>query len=365
MPASRALSSTGISAMMPAHPLGGEHGHLQGDVGAQRGAADHGLVDAEVVQQRDDLLAERGHRVVQRVVGPVGATVTEQVDRHHVGPGAGQVARQRLVHPAGHQLSVDQHDPPVAAAVLGVLQPVAVVEELADPLRNQGHEVTFARARGRGSAPSASWAVQNHLRPGQMVNNQQVNRSSPASNGLLVGALVVAAYLAGAWTLEVGQVTGSAAPLVARRRDRRGGGAAHAAAALADGLRAPAARLRARQLDRGPFGPRVSSLLGLADVAETIIVATLIRKYVGRYGSRDIADVWRLFAIATAGRTGRRHRHRAGLRPASRHALWPVLGPTMPSHAASVLLLAPVALLRRRAQRAVPPATSSSPHRCS
>ena len=41
-------------------------------------------VGAEVVEQRDDLLAEGGHRVDERVAGPVGAAVAEQVEGDHV-----------------------------------------------------------------------------------------------------------------------------------------------------------------------------------------------------------------------------------------------------------------------------------------
>ncbi len=88
----------------------------------------------------------------------------------------------------------------------------------------------------------------------------------------------------------------------------------------------------------------VSSLLGLADVAETIIVATLIRKYVGRR-IEDIADVWRLFAIAMSGAMVAA----TGISLVFDRLLdvpfWPMLGLTMASHAASVMLLAPVALL--------------------
>ena len=51
--------------------------------------------------------------------------MAEQVQGHHVQPLRGQRPRQRLVHPPGHQLSVQQHDPGVAGAVLGVLEPVA------------------------------------------------------------------------------------------------------------------------------------------------------------------------------------------------------------------------------------------------
>ena len=179
-----------------------------------------------------------------------------------------------------------------------------------------------------------------------MVNNQQVNRSSLASNRVLVGALVVAAYLAGAVALEVGQRTGSTAAwwpaagigvvavlLAPRRHWPKVFGLLLLAFALAN-LTAGRSVL-------------VSSLLGLADLAETIIVATLVTKYVGRR-IVDVADVWRLFGIATVG----------ALAAATGIALvydwlldipfWPTLGLALPSHAASVMLLAPVALLAVR-----------------
>ena len=67
--------------------------------------------------------------------------MAEQVEGDHVQPLGGQRPGQRLVHPARHQLAVEQHHPAVAGAVLGVLQPVAaragVHEELADALGDQ------------------------------------------------------------------------------------------------------------------------------------------------------------------------------------------------------------------------------------
>ncbi len=130
----------------PAHAPGREDGDLEGDVGPQRRAADDGLVGAEVVEQEHHLLGERGHGVDQRIGGPVGAAVAEEVEGHHVQTLGGQRAGQRLLHPARHQLAVQQDDPAVPAAVLGVLQAVAsrvaLDEELPDPLGDQsgGHE---------------------------------------------------------------------------------------------------------------------------------------------------------------------------------------------------------------------------------
>ena len=73
--------------------------------------------------------------------------MTEQVEGHHVQALLGERPGEGLLHPARHQLAVHQHDPLVAAAVLGVLQAVAsglgLDEELSDP---------FGHQRGRGHA---------------------------------------------------------------------------------------------------------------------------------------------------------------------------------------------------------------------
>ena len=95
-----------------------------------------------------------GHRVDQRVGRPVGAAVPEQVEGHHVQPLRGHRAGERLVHPARHQQAVQQHDPVVARAVLGVLQPVAPTvgldEELSDPLADQHGPNVALPALSRG-----------------------------------------------------------------------------------------------------------------------------------------------------------------------------------------------------------------------
>ena len=63
--------------------------------------------------------------------------MAEQVERHDVQSFGGQRPGERLLHPSRHQLPVEQHDPAVAAAVLGELQAVAIDEELTDPLGDQ------------------------------------------------------------------------------------------------------------------------------------------------------------------------------------------------------------------------------------
>ena len=143
IPASTALSRTGISTRQTAHAARVQVGNLQRHVGTQRRATDHGLPGTEVVQQPDHLLAERRHGVEQRVVGSVRAAVPEQVDGDHVRPRAGQLARQGLVHPARHQLAVHEHHPALPSAVLGVLDAVTVVEVLVDAFGDERHEPQF------------------------------------------------------------------------------------------------------------------------------------------------------------------------------------------------------------------------------
>ena len=142
--------STGISTMQAATRSGAITATSSDDVGAQRRAADDRLLGAEVVEQRDDLLAEGGHRVDERVGRLVGAAVAEQVEGDHVQALGGQRPGQRLLHPARHQQAVQQHDPRVARAVLGVLQPVATAvgldEELPDPLATPTWRAVTSRA---------------------------------------------------------------------------------------------------------------------------------------------------------------------------------------------------------------------------
>ena len=63
--------------------------------------------------------------------------MAEQVEGHHVQTFGRQRACQGLLHTPWHQLAGQQHDPAVAAAVLGVLEAVAVEEELPDALGDQ------------------------------------------------------------------------------------------------------------------------------------------------------------------------------------------------------------------------------------
>jgi PAS domain S-box-containing protein len=100
----------------------------------------------------------------------------------------------------------------------------------------------------------------------------------------------------------------------------------------------------------------VSALLAFFDLLETVVVAVLLRRYVGRRMD-DIQDVWRLFGIATLGTVF------AALGIAGVYAIaltgsfWSVFWLVWPAHAAAVVLIAPLALMGRMPARL--PGTSS------
>ena len=163
---------------------------------------------------------------------------------------------------------------------------------------------------------------------------------------MLVSALVVAAYVAGVGALEVGRVTGSTAAWWPAA------GIGVVAVLLAPRRQWPvvfAALTLAFTLANLSMGRSVlvSSLLGISDIAETAVVAFLVSRYIGPR-MVDVQDAWRLFAIAAAGAVVAA----VGISLVYERFLgahfWPTLGLILPSHAASVILLAPIALLSRR-----------------
>ena len=112
--------------------LRGAGGELERDVGAERGAADHGLVDAEVVEQRRDLVGERAHRVIAGArCGPPDCPWPSRLTQMTRLPALGELRAEALEHRAVHQQAVDQDDDPVALAVLVVDDRVALEAELA------------------------------------------------------------------------------------------------------------------------------------------------------------------------------------------------------------------------------------------
>ncbi|MET0838347.1 MAG: PAS domain S-box protein [Marmoricola sp.] len=168
---------------------------------------------------------------------------------------------------------------------------------------------------------------------------------------MIVTCLVIAVYASGALALGVGRATGAIASwfpaaglgvvtlLVADRRQWPVvTGALTVAFALANVT-------VGRSVD-------IALLLGVADSAEAVVVAALISRYIGRR-MRDVQEVWRLFAITTLGAFV------AGVLISLIYLaldadFWNTFSLVVPSHAASVLLLAPLALVGRRARRAVP-----------
>jgi hypothetical protein len=143
------LSSTGIRHLdhHPAQPLRGQRGHLQRHVGAQRSAPDDRLVDLQVIEQRDDLLAEEGHRVDAHVVRALRAPVPQQVDRDDSVAALGQGARQRRLHRLRQQQAVHEHDHARALAVLGVHETPPLVAERSGPHGDVRHRCQFTDHR--------------------------------------------------------------------------------------------------------------------------------------------------------------------------------------------------------------------------
>jgi PAS domain S-box-containing protein len=169
------------------------------------------------------------------------------------------------------------------------------------------------------------------------------------SRSLLVAALVVVAYVAGVGALSISRDSGSSAAwwpaagvgvvavLFAPRRQWPG---VFAGLALAFAL---ANLTMGRTL-------LVSALLGTADVAETIVVAALVVRYIGPR-LVDVHDVWKLFGIATAGAAVAATTVALVYHFLLDTSFWATVWLTLPAHAASVILLAPIALLSRRSHR--------------
>ena len=114
-----------------ADALGRRGGGLERGVGAERRAAHDRLVDLEVVEQRDRLAAEGGHRVVAHLRRAIRVAVAEQVEADDPMPALGERLRQGAVHLAGEEQPGQEHHEAPAAAVLVVHQPVSVELEVA------------------------------------------------------------------------------------------------------------------------------------------------------------------------------------------------------------------------------------------
>ena len=123
----------------PAHPVGRLGGDLEGDVGAERGAPDHGALDAEVVEQRHRLAGEERHRVARHVLGAVGEAVPEQVEGDHPGASLGERGGEGEVHPLGEEQPVHEQAGALPVAVDGVREAVPAVGEGGAAAHSRSH----------------------------------------------------------------------------------------------------------------------------------------------------------------------------------------------------------------------------------
>jgi PAS domain S-box-containing protein len=181
------------------------------------------------------------------------------------------------------------------------------------------------------------------------VSKGRLSSGSLPAEAWVVAALVVLSYLAGVGALIVGRDTGSTAAwwpaagigvvalLLAHRRHWP---------LVVPGL------LVAFSLANFTMGRSVgvSAALGVADLAETVVVVVLIRRHIGNR-LVDVQGVWKLFAIAALGAAVAALGVSAVYAAYLDRPFWNTVWLTLPSHAASVIMLAPVALLSRRIQR--------------
>jgi PAS domain S-box-containing protein len=169
-------------------------------------------------------------------------------------------------------------------------------------------------------------------------------KKGPVSGRVWAAALfTLAAYGAGVWGIELMRASEATAPwwpaagcgvvalLLLPRRSRGPGAAALFAAYVLANL-------------TGGRSIGVAALLGLSDVAETVLVVALVSRYVGPR-LRDLEDVWRLFAATLAGAAVAAAGIAATAAGVLGGDLVATFEATLTSHAASVVLLAPVALI--------------------
>ena len=107
-------------------PLGGLHRHLQAHVGPERHPTDDRLVDAELVEQGDDVTGVGVHAVGRRVPGLVGPPVTGQVEQDDLEPSLGQVGGQASAQLVVEEDAVEEHEHawPLAVALVLEAQPL-------------------------------------------------------------------------------------------------------------------------------------------------------------------------------------------------------------------------------------------------
>ena len=100
-----ALSSTGISMIIPRSRSGARAATSSVTLAPSEVPPDDGLLELEMVEQRHRLAGELGHRVAAHLIGAVRLAVPEEVERHHAVAVGGQVGGQRRLHLLGEEQS--------------------------------------------------------------------------------------------------------------------------------------------------------------------------------------------------------------------------------------------------------------------
>ena len=137
-------------------PLGGLGRHQEADVPAERDAADHRLVDAQVVEEGDDVVGVGVHAVVRRPLGSGRQSVAGQVEEDDPVALGGQVGGQAAVHVGVHQDAVEEDEDPGPAAVDLVVELQVVVDELADLVGRDRARVVVRQVLGCPQDPARS-----------------------------------------------------------------------------------------------------------------------------------------------------------------------------------------------------------------
>ena len=124
-----------------ADPFRCAHRGKQAHVGAERDAAEHRLVDPELVQQAQHLLRVEIHAVGAGVARLVAVAVTQQVEQHDAIAPGGQPLGQASAEASVEQQAVQPYDHPVAGPVDLVGQPVLTKGQGAPGSRCAGLQV--------------------------------------------------------------------------------------------------------------------------------------------------------------------------------------------------------------------------------
>lgn len=108
--------------MSSPHTFGGLDRHLEAHVGPQRHAADDGLVDAELVEERHHVTRVGVHAVDRRVAGLVRLSVPGEVEEDDLESPLGEIGGQATAELVVEEQAVDEHQDPVPPPVALVVQ---------------------------------------------------------------------------------------------------------------------------------------------------------------------------------------------------------------------------------------------------